>query len=243
MIHYHGTPCGGVSHDLGKFYLGRHAFISFARPDDLGIAMECCQSFALDNGAFSMWKRGIDVDWDIYIDWVASVSGHPGFDWWVIPDVIDGTERDNLDLINRYERIVPFGVPVYHFHEPLDYLSHLISRFPRIALGSSGDWPNPGTDSWWARMGEIMRVCCDDDGVPQVRLHGLRMLDVAIFTRLPLASADSTNAVRHAGDVRRFGMYVPPTSAQRAAVIASRIESHNSAPMWVESKQTEFCLS
>ena len=31
---------------------------------------------------------------------------------------------------------------------------------------------------------------------------------------------------------RRFGAYTPPTAAQRAAVIADRIEAHNSAPIW-----------
>ena len=58
------------------------------------------------------------------------------------------------------------------------------------------------------------------------------MLDPAIFTKLPLASADSTNAAVNSGSLDRFGMYLPPTAAQRAAVIAERIESHNSAPVW-----------
>ena len=31
------------------------------------------------------------------------------------------------------------------------------------------------------------------------------------------------------GSLARFGMYKPATSSQRAAVIADRIESHNSA--------------
>lgn len=64
------------------------------------------------------------------------------------------------------------------------------------------------------------------------RLHGLRMLDPAIFTKLPLSSADSTNAAVNSGSLDRFGMYLPPTTAQRAAVIAERIEAHNSAPIW-----------
>lgn len=65
------------------------------------------------------------------------------------------------------------------------------------------------------------------------RLHGLRMMDPEIFTRLPLASADSTNAAVNCGSLSRYGSYIPPTAAQRAAVIAERIEAHNSAPVWV----------
>ena len=77
-----------------------------------------------------------------------------------------------------------------------------------------------------------MNAVCDDRGRPPARLHGLRMMDPDIFTRLPLASADSTNAAINAGSLARFGSYIPPTSAQRGAVIAERIESHNSLPCW-----------
>ena len=82
-------------------------------------------------------------------------------------------------------------------------------------------------------MSEAMNAICDGHGRPAARLHGLRMLDPAIFTKLPLASADSTNAAVNSGSLDRFGMYLPPTAAQRSAVIAERIESHNSAPRWV----------
>jgi len=35
---------------------------------------------------------------------------------------------------------------------------------------------------------------------------------------------------------------VPPTASQRAAVIAERIESHNSAPLWIAGKNMEMEL-
>ena len=89
-------------------------------------------------------------------------------------------------------------------------------------------------------MTEVMKVCCDDQGRPRCKLHGLRMLDPKIFQYLPLASADSTNEALHANDIKRFGMYPAPTAGQRAAVIASRIESTNSATTWRGLKQTQF---
>jgi hypothetical protein len=82
-------------------------------------------------------------------------------------------------------------------------------------------------------MAEAMNAICDDQGRPMAKLHGLRMLDPSIFSKLPLSSADSTNAAVNSGSLDRFGMYVPPTAAQRAAVIAERIESQNSAASWV----------
>lgn len=147
---------------------------------------------------------------------------------------------ENWTLASLYCRSLPHGVPVYHMHEPLSYLERLMTNFKRIAIGSSGQWPNPGTESWWTRIAEIMAVVCDDQGRPLVKLHGLRMLDPEIFSRLPLSSADSTNAARNSHESKRFGMYMPPTSAQRAEVIASRIEYHNSAAVWVPPAQQQL---
>lgn len=247
MIHYHGTPCGGVRFDLPSFYTKRHALVSYAHPEDIGVIAECCQSFCLDNGAFSFWKSGTAVDWDGYMGWVKLWSKHPSFDFYLIPDTIDGTVDDNKHLMFHYGR-ERYAVPVYHFHEPLDHLENLVRNYHRIALGSSGEWPNPGTDSWWSRMAEIMAVCCDEDGRPKCKLHGLRMLDPEIFAKsrkrggLPLSSADSCNAVLNAKDIKRFGMYPPPTAAQRSAVIADRVEWHNGSHVWTPSPQSEFEL-
>lgn len=238
MIHYHGTPVSGTRQDVVRLLTGRHALVPFARPDDLGAVLEVCQSFMLDNSAFTYWKAGRgEVDFDAYMAWVLSVSRHPGFDFCLIPDVIDGTEGENSELVMRWLRCAPraLAAPVWHLHESLEWLEWLVDRFWVVALGSSGRWATPGTDGWWSRMAEAMAVCCDVQGRPKCRLHGLRMLDPEIFTRLPLASADSTNAAVNAGTPSRFGMYPAPSTGQRAAVIADRIEVNNSAPVWCPS--------
>jgi len=43
----------------------------------------------------------------------------------------------------------------------------------------------------------MMEVCCDADGMPKTKLHGLRMLDPVIFSHMPLSSADSCNVARN----------------------------------------------
>lgn len=243
MIAYHGTPMGGQRIEVARFLTGRHALVSFANPEDMPIVAEACASFVLDNGAFTFWKGGTEPDWDAYLEWVNEWATHPGFDWWLIPDVIDGSEDDNWRLCFHYGRKAKNGVPVYHMHESLAHLERMVKGYDRIAIGSSGQWPTPGTESWWARMAEIMAVACDDQGRPLCKLHGLRMLAPEIFSRLPLSSADSTNAARNSHESKRFGMYMPPTSAQRAEVIASRIEYHNSAAIWVPPTQQTFALA
>jgi hypothetical protein len=235
MIHYHGTPIGGTRDGAARFLMARHALIPFKRQDDLLAAMEVCQSFVLDNSAYSYWRAGEgDVDAKKYMQWVNSLAGHPSLDWCLIPDKIDGTEDQNKAMVNEWmdEGCGVDSVPVYHLHESLEWLDWLVCNFRVIAIGSSGSYATPGTASWWNRISEVMDVCCNSSGVPRCKLHGLRMLDPEIFSRIPLASADSTNAAVNSGSITRFGMYVPPTTYQRASVIADRIEANNSAMIW-----------
>jgi hypothetical protein len=236
MIHYHGTPIGGSRQDAARFLSGRHALVPFLYQNDLGAVLEYAQSFMLDNSAFSYWKAGHGrIDFDQYCAWVDSVRMHPSFDFALIPDVIDGSEDDNRSLITKWmmhwhgKEAFDLGAPVWHLHESLEWLAHLVRVFPVVAIGSSGQWKTPGTESWWKRMSDAMQVACNKDGAPKCRLHGLRMLDPEIFSRLPFRSADSTNAAVNSGSVSRFGQYVPATAWQRAAVIADRVERFNSA--------------
>ena len=147
----------------------------------------------------------------------------------------------NDDLLEAW----PFpnlGVPVYHFHESLDRLQALVEKWPIVCLGSSEAYEPPNSIRWWERMAAIMKIACDEKGRPRCKLHGLRMLDPRVFTRLPLHSADSTNADRNGVLEVRFGMYCPPTRGQRSAVIADRIENQQSATVWEFGGQEEFDL-
>lgn len=241
LIHYHGTPMGGPRQDAARFLMGRHALVPFSYTDDLPIVADVCQSFCLDNGAFTVWKKGGEVDVPAYIAWARLWHRHPGFDFALIPDVIDGDEATNDELVAAWPKDIE-GVPVWHMHESIDRLSALASNWRTVALGSSGAFASVGTVQWWGRMNDALSAICDN-GRPICRLHGLRMLDPAVFTKLPLASADSTNAAVNSGSLSRFGMYLPPTTSQRAAVIAERIESQNSAPVFFPQQQEVLCFS
>lgn len=207
----------------------------------MGVVADVCQSFVFDNGAFTVWKQGGQLDVPGYIAWCEQWHRHPGFDWALIPDVIEGDEADNDALLADWPGHIE-GVPVWHMHESIDRLVRLGNEWRVVALGSSGQWASPGTEPWWQRMSDAMGALCDENGRPPCRLHGLRMLDPTVFGQLPLASADSTNAAVNCGSLSRFGMYLPPTAAQRAAVIAERIESHNSAPAWTKQPSQESLL-
>lgn len=230
MIHYHGGPVTPTEAAV-TLWSGRHACVSFAHPQQVSLAFEVCQSVMLDNGAFTHWKRGGTVDIAAYAEWVRVWERHPAFDFCLIPDAIDGDEADNDALMHTWRGVgMRHGVPVWHMHESLSRLESLVAAYPRVALGSSGAFAQIGTASWWERMAEAMAVCCDSDGRPLTKLHGLRMLSPTVFSHLPLASADSTNVAQNIGlDKRWGGPYPPVSNATRALVLAERIESHVTA--------------
>jgi hypothetical protein len=214
-----------------RFFRGRHALIPFPRPEDIGTVADVAQSFVIDNGAFSIWKQGGELDVEGYVTFCEMWCRHPAFDWALIPDVIQGTEAANNELIDQWPDDIT-GVPVWHYHESLDRLDWLIRLFPCVALGSSGEWPNPGTDGWWDRTQEVMSTACDSEGRPRTKLHGLRMMAPDLIRQIPLHSADSTNAAQNAGALTRFGCYTPPTQSQRGIAIAERIELAETACVW-----------
>lgn len=235
MIVYHGTPMGGPRIDVERFLKGRHALIPYPRPEDLGVALSVCQTIVVDNGAFSAWKQGRPVeDWTPYYEWLETFYRHPAFQWAIIPDVIDGGEEDNDALMDEWPGHIE-GVPVWHLHESLERLDRLTS-WPRIALGSSGEYHQPGAENWKQRMREAMEVICDDNGMPRTRLHGLRMADPEIATKYPFASVDSTNVAQNKGGNRTYPF---PSDIQRAETIAARMEHSQSPGEFVFAGQTE----
>lgn len=224
MIHYHGLPMT-PERVAYRVLRGRHAFVSFFEPRQVELAAGLCQSFALDNGAFSAWKAGTPVtDWTGYYEWAAEWLKHPACDWAVIPDVIGGTEDENDALLRAWPHGFA-GVPVWHLNESIERLVRMAEDWPRIALGSAAEYDVKRPGTCLARLREALDPI-SDNGVPLVKLHGLRMLNPAITSVVPLSSADSTNVARNCGlDQNWRGTYAPTNEETRALVIAERIEA------------------
>lgn len=236
MVPYFGLPITPQSAAVAAIN-GGHALVSYRHPEQLGVAIECAQSFVVDNGAFSAWKSGEPVkDWSGYYAWAAECLRVPSCDWAVIPDVIDGNEADNDALLAEWPMSLHQGVPVWHMHESMARLERLSADWPRIAIGSSGQYRQPGSVAWWQRMSQAMAAVCDSEGRPLVRIHGLRMLAPEIVRRLPMASADSSSIGRNVGiDVHwRGGIYTPPSKESRALLMRQRVEALRPARKWNE---------
>lgn len=194
VIHYHGTPVWGDAGNVHRIAVnGAGAFVSYARADQLAASLMFANSVAIDNGAFSAWKRGLVIDWQQFYQWLIPHYHHPKLSFFVIPDVVEGGEADNDALILTMPRLFRNkAVPVWHLHESLNRLVELCRSWPRVCFGSSGQYATIRTQLWHRRMTEAFEtIYCKHNFTTQV--HGLRMLDGRVLGNYPLATADSTN--------------------------------------------------
>lgn len=189
-MHYHGTP---ISPRAVLHQLAGHCFcVSFAAPQDVAVCHQIGQSVMLDNGAFTIWRKGGSLDpaafraWsDPWCDWPTT--------WRVIPDAIGAGPAEN-DALLREWGADPKGAPVWHLDSPIARLVHLTERWPRVCFGSAGPYRVIGTAAWHARMVEAFNVLHRRGRLPW--LHGLRMMSASggIY---PLASVDSTDVAQN----------------------------------------------
>jgi len=230
MIHFHGGPITPDTCTL-KAWKGRHAFISFANPEQLPLASEVCQSFALDNGAYSFWTKNRVVNWQEYYAFVARWLNHPRFSFACIPDVIGGTSEENDALLAEWPHGKFVGCPVWHMSESDDRFIRLCHEYPRVAIGSMGEYDAKRPRACRAKLRDLISKVVDKNEYPISKLHGLRMLNKDIFMHVPLSSADSTNVARNIGIDKAWNgsAYAPASKETRAAVLVERIESLNSA--------------
>lgn len=238
MIPYIGLPITPETAAYAAIKAG-HVFISAHYREQLDVALAVCQSMAVDNAAFSAWRSGEPItDWKPYYEWVSTLMLYPQFDFAVIPDVIDGDETANDELVAEWPwrdsaKHKSVGAPVWHMHESINRLVRLATEWPRICIGSSGEYATVGTAKWWSRMAEAMNAICDKNGIPLCKIHGLRMLNPDVFSRLPFSSADSTNIARNIGiDSAWRGTYQPRTKECRAALMRENVESRQATTFW-----------
>jgi hypothetical protein len=236
ILHFHGLPITPAKAAVCAIENG-YAFVSHAHPDQLALAAIHAKGIAFDNGAFSAWKGGKPIrHWEPYYRWIEEVSKIPKFFFAIIPDVIEGSEEENDAMIAEWPwkgARASIGVPVWHLHESLARLDRLVEQWPRIALGSSGEYSQIGTNRWHNRMAEAMDRICDEKGQPRTQIHGLRQLDGRLVRRYPYSSCDSTNIAQNVGiDSNWTGAYQPKTKEGRAELMRRNIEADDSPITW-----------
>lgn len=151
------------------------------------------QAVMLDNGAYSKFTKGHATDWPAYYAWTDRWLAYPTT-WAVIPDVIDAPSQEQDGLLNEWphgER----GAPVWHMDEPITRLLRLTETWPRVCIGSTGEYWEILSDTWRERMDEAWNLlAANHRRTPYV--HMLRGMQLAL-REWPFASLDSTDVAQN----------------------------------------------
>lgn len=191
-IHYHGTPL--TPRDQLWLMAGKCFCVSFANKADADICLRIGQAVMWDNGAFSFREKG-GLDPHAFARWVDPRLGHPH--WAVIPDVIDGSEQEQRELVAQWPHRKEFSAPVWHMGLEIDWLLELADAFPRLCFGSTKQYWQVGSDAWARRADEAFNALDRRGLKPWV--HMLRGMAVT-GKRWPFASVDSVNVARNFKD-------------------------------------------
>lgn len=193
MIHYHGTPL--TPRSALQRMAGKHFCVSYAHPADADWCVAHGQSVMWDNGAFSAFTKGRPFDPAAFARWVEPRLGHPH--WAVVPDVIDGVEDQQRDMIATWPHPPALSAPVWHMGLSIDWLCELADGWPRICFGSTAQYWQVGSEAWERRCDTAWNALEHRGLRPWV--HMLRGLALA-GDRWPFASADSVNVARNFKD-------------------------------------------
>lgn len=190
-IHYHGTPI--TPNAVMLTLSGKHFCVSHANPQQVELCHNIGQSVMLDNGAFTAWTQGRETNWPKYYDWCDRWLDCPTT-WAVIPDAIDAGAEAQEELILQWPH-GQRGAPVWHMDEPIDRLLRLIDEWPRVCIGSAGQYAKLLTQSWERRMDDAWDAISRHNArTPNI--HMLRGMQMSCL-RWPFASVDSTDVARN----------------------------------------------
>lgn len=215
-IHYHGTPITPISAFMKM--TGRHFCVSHAHPGDVKRAHQYGQSVMLDNGAFSKWKTGKQVNWEKYYDWCDYWLNHPTT-WAVIPDDIEGGAEVQDVLIEQWPH-GDRGAPVWHLHEPIERALRLLDEWPKVCFGSSAQYASVGNRAWMARMDDVFNAI-EKRHKRTPWVHMLRGMQ-CVKWGYPFASVDSADIGRN-----HHANFFGPES------MANRWDAMQCPPRWV----------
>ena len=162
----------------------------------------------VDSGAFSVYRKGLKVNIDEYIDWLNIKSEY--IDYFIMLDVIPGkyglvktsedamksadlTWKNYLYMVDRLKEPLKL-LPVFHQYKHADYLKQFLNYringqlIPYICL--SGDKQKTGKfrKQWYAKCFDIIHKSDN----PFIKVHCLGSATLTDVVYFPFTSMDST---------------------------------------------------
>lgn len=244
-MHIHGGPHWGPIDVYKALYQNGWGLVSFNRPHLLKKMATLDTKIVLDNGAYSTWRSkknepGFNWDdhWTKFYLWVNQWFYR--IEWFIIPDVIEGTEEENDRLVSRVpSSLRDKAVPVWHSTESLERLVKLCKEYKLVAIGLCGEHYMPNSKIALARLTEVFNKIYIEEGLLDAKIHGLRMLNGTIMGNYPFHSCDSSSV---AINVPKTKTHIPSIECKlkRTAIIRAAIEQVKpiSVEEWISRNKT-----
>lgn len=215
--HFHALPITPNS----ELYTcaGRNFLVSYgtSAKSQAAIAESIAQQIRWDNGAFSRYRKlvkwikaqreaGVHIsadeehellnapqDWSGFYKWVDEKLDRPT-SFAIIPDVIDGASQLQDALLKEW----PFGergMPVFHIHHNHERLLRLLDEWPRVAIGSAGEFWQVLSEPWCRRMDFLFNEVEHRHGRRTPYTHMLRGMQLVLAPHpYPFAAVDGSDA-------------------------------------------------
>lgn len=166
----------------------------------------------VDSGAFTVWSKGLKIDFDAYIDFCRQA---PDADYYVNLDVIPGTPGsidstkpgDIQDACRQswknYQKMLKYlpiekVIPVFHQHDRPEWLEkYLTFGTPYIGVSPANDRTTSQKLGWMNR--DVIERVTDSSGKPIVKTHGFAVTSFRLMKGFPWYSVDSSTWVKLAG--------------------------------------------
>ncbi len=160
----------------------------------------------LDSGSFSMWKRGVTIDPDAYIDFVRhnkkylfahvtldTIPGSPGKRRHVSEQESAACAKRSYEAHQYLKRANLHPTPVVHQYEPIEWLDrYLDDGETYIGVSPYLRSHKPEIRTWLDKC--FLRLT-NESGLPIVKTHGFGMTTPEFLARYPWSSVDSTSWV------------------------------------------------
>lgn len=130
-----------------------------------------------DSGAFSMWKRGLNIEITDYMAWLHKHNIKQYFN-------LDIVGNQKATLLNQtiMEGVGYHPIPVFHLGEPMELLAEMVEKYPLVGLGGTVGQPYSIKESWFREI--FSRF-------PNGDFHALGVANKRLLGQFPFKSADS----------------------------------------------------
>lgn len=179
MVYFGAAERPNAIHTLAKAG-GKRVMISFAEPPRIScwkLYREYGMEIIADSGAFSMWKRGIDLQIEDYMNWITENDIQQHFNLDVVGDP-ETTARNQVKM----EQAGFNPIPVFHFGEPIELLAELVENYPLVGLGGTVGQPTTVKEQWFRQVFSLY---------PQGNFHALGVANTRLLMQFPFVSVDS----------------------------------------------------